>query len=59
MYRTGIVKKKGDWFGTVVTEDSSMQCPRYTGLDGKGVVIVVTNVGSILAVRENEVYWGK
>lgn len=59
MTRKGIIKRKGDWQGVVVTEDETMHCPRYVGLDGKTIVIVVTEVGSILAVKENEVYWGK
>lgn len=55
--RTGYIKKKGDLYGVIVREDETLECPRYRGVDGKGVTIVVTENGEIVAVRDSEVTW--
>ena len=65
--RRGMIKAKGDYYGSLVVEETLMEkdgyLPRYRGVNGKGVTIVViadgSGEGEILAVRDCEVLWLK
>lgn len=64
MARTGRITAKGDWHGEIVREcEDSMDCPRFVGVDGRGVTIVYAadqispRYGEIVAVRDREVRW--